>query len=82
MRTIGSEVIGECGEGIRIEAGEDVLRMILVCLEFLVDYLNAMLGLSSGCVDGDGARYRMVICWRMGVGDEIKRPCGCRGFVG
>jgi hypothetical protein len=33
---IGSEVIGECVEGIRVEVGGKVLRMVLVCPEFLL----------------------------------------------
>jgi len=40
------------------------------------------MGLSSGCVDGDGARYWMLICRLVGVNEEIKNPCDCRGFVG
>jgi len=29
------EVIGECVEAIRVEVGRKILRMALVCLEFL-----------------------------------------------
>jgi len=36
VMAIKSEVIGECVEGIRIEVGRKILRMVLVCLEFLV----------------------------------------------
>ena len=33
----GSEVIGECVEGIRVEVeGGEMLGIVLVCLEFLV----------------------------------------------
>jgi hypothetical protein len=31
---IGSEVIGECVEGIRVEVRREVLRMVLVCPGF------------------------------------------------
>ena len=40
------------------------------------------MGLSSGCVDGDGARYWGLVCWLTGVSEEIKSPCTRRGFVG
>jgi len=33
---IESDVIGECDEGIRVEARREVLKMVLVCLEFLL----------------------------------------------
>ena len=41
--------------------------------------LIASLGLLSGCVDGNGARYWRLICWLMGVVEE-KSPCGSRSF--
>ncbi len=42
---IGSEVIGESVEGIRVEVRREVLRMVLVCLEFCCDALSALMGL-------------------------------------
>ena len=42
--------------------------------------LIASLGLLSGCVDGNGARYWRLIYWLMGVVEEIKSPCGSRSF--
>ena len=41
--------------------------------------LIASLGLLSGCVDGNGARYWRLIYWLMGVVEE-KSPCGSRSF--
>ena len=35
---------------------------------------------THGCVDGEGARYWRLICGLIGVTEEIKSPCGCRGF--
>ena len=60
VMAIGSEVIGECVEEIRIEVWRKILRIALACIEFMFDCLNALLVFSSGCVDGDGARY-----WRL-----------------
>ena len=34
VMAIGSEVIGECVEEIRIEVGRKILRMVLVCPGF------------------------------------------------
>ena len=53
-------MIGECVEEIRIEVWRKILRIALACIEFMFDCLNALLVFSSGCVDGDGARY-----WRL-----------------
>ena len=36
VMAIGSEVIGECVEGIRVEVRRKVLRMVLVCPGFWV----------------------------------------------
>jgi len=36
MMAIESDVIGECVEGIRVEVRREVLRIVLVCLEFLL----------------------------------------------
>jgi hypothetical protein len=54
---IGSEVIGECVEGIRVEVGGKVLRIVLLCTGFFGFALSVLMGLLSGCVDGSGARY-------------------------
>ena len=78
---IGSEVIGECVAEIRIEVLRKILRMVLVCLPvFAIKALSALMDLSQGCVDGEGARYWRLICGLIGVTEEIKSPCGCRGF--
>jgi len=50
------EVIAECVEGIRVEVGRNKLRMVLVCA-VLGWALSPSLGLFSGSVDGNGARY-------------------------
>ena len=57
VMAIGSEVIGECVEVIRVEVRREVLRVVLVCPGFFDLALSASLGLLSGCVDGNGARY-------------------------
>ena len=77
---IGSEVVGECVEGIRVEVDGKVLRMVLVCPGFFDWVLSVLMGLLSDCVNRDGARYWRLIYWFMGVTEEIKSPCGCRGF--
>jgi hypothetical protein len=74
VTAIGSEVIGECVEEIRIEVGRKILRMVLVCPGFSSEALSAFMGLSSGYVDGDGARYWRLICWLAVVTGEIKKP--------
>ena len=61
LMLIGSEVIGECVEEARIEVGRKMLREIWCVLSFWVDCDGALTGLSSGCVDGDGARYWKLI---------------------
>ena len=33
-----------------------------------------------GYAEGEGARYWRLICWLMGVTEEIKSPYFCRGF--
>ena len=48
---IGSEVIGEFVEGIRVEVRGNVLRMVLVCPGFIYLAFSASLGLLSSCVD-------------------------------
>ena len=35
VMAIGSDVIGECIEGISVEVGRKILRMVLVCPEFI-----------------------------------------------
>ena len=72
VMAVNSEVIGECIEGIRVEVGIKILRIDLVCPGFFGWALIASLGLLSGCVDGNGARYRVVICWLMVVVEEKK----------
>ena len=81
VMAMGSEVVGECVEGIRVEVGGKVLRMVLVCPGFFGFALSVLMGLLSGSVDGNGARYWRLIGWLMGVTEEIKSPCGCRGFL-
>ena len=76
----GSEVTGECVEGIRVEVRREVLRVVLVCPGFFGLVFSASLGLLSGCADCNGARYWRLIDWFMGVTEEIKSPCGGRGF--
>ena len=54
----GSEVIGECVEGIRVEVRRGILKIVdLVCPGFFGLAFSASLGLLSGCVDGNCARY-------------------------
>jgi hypothetical protein len=79
---IRSEVIGECVEGIRVDVRRKVLRIVLVSPGFFGLALSASLGLLSGCVDGNGAKYWRLIdrSWR--AFEEIKNPCDCRGFGG
>ena len=45
VMAIGSEVIGECVEGIRVEARREVLKMVLVCPGFFVFALSVLIGL-------------------------------------
>ncbi|QBE68870.1 hypothetical protein SynWH8101_1284 [Synechococcus sp. WH 8101] len=40
-----SEVVGECFEGIRVEVGREILKMVLVCPGFFDLVLSASLGL-------------------------------------
>ena len=82
VMAIGSEVVGECVEGIRIEVGRNILRMVLVCPVFLGEALSVFMGLPSGYVDGNGARCWRLICWLIGVTEEIKSPWSRRGFGG
>ena len=42
--------------------------------------LSVLMGLLSGSVDGDGARYWRLVDWIIGVTEEIKSPCNRRGF--
>ena len=77
---IGSAVFGSYFEGIRVEVRRGILGIDLVCPGFFGWALIASLGLLSGCVDGNGARYWRLIYWLMGVVEEIKSPCGSRSF--
>ena len=72
VMAIGSEVVGECVEGIRVEVRREVLRVVLVCPGFFGLVLSALIGLLSGCVDGNDARYWRLFCWFMGVTEEKK----------
>ena len=74
VMAIGSRVLGSSFKEIRVEVRREILRIDLVCPGFFGWALIASLGLLSGCVDGNGARYRVVICWLMGVAEEIKAP--------
>ena len=60
---IGSAVFGSYFEGIRVEVRRGILRIDLVCPGFFGWALIASLGLLSGCVDGNGARYWRLIYW-------------------
>ena len=51
VMAMGSEVVGECVEGIRVEVRGKVLRMVLVCPGFFDLALIALLGLLPGCVE-------------------------------
>ena len=62
VMAIGSRVFGSYFEGIRVEARREILSIDLVCPRFFGWELSASLGLLSGCVDGNGVRYRVVIC--------------------
>ena len=44
--------------------------------------LIASLGLLSGCSDGNGARYRVVICWLMSVAEVKKNAPAVAGAMG
>ena len=72
MMAIGSEVIGECVEAIRIEVRREVLKMASMCPGFFGLALSVLIGLLSGCVDGNDARYWRLFCWFMGVTEEKK----------
>ena len=80
---IGSDVIGECVEGISVEVRRGILKLVdLVCPGFIDLAFSASLALLSGCADCNGARY-----WWLNEGSwraikEIKSPCKCRGFGG
>ena len=78
----GSQVIGECVEGIRVEVRREVFRLVLVCPGFFDLALIALLGLLPGCAECNGARYWRLIYGRWRVIEEIKSPCGGSGFGG
>ena len=78
----GSEVIGECVEGIRVEVRREVLRIALVCPGFFGLALSASLGLLSSCVECSGARYwrvNEVFLWDI---KEIKSTATAEALVG
>lgn len=57
-------MIGECVEEIRVEVGRRDIEDCLGMSCGLCDKaLSALMGLPSGCVDGNGARYRVANCW-------------------
>ena len=82
VMAIEREVLISCVEETRIELERKILRVAWRVLSFWVDCDEALAGLSSGCVDGNGARYWRLVCWLIGVTEEIKSPCQCRSFVG
>ena len=45
VMAIGSEVIGECVEGIRVEVRREVFRLVLVCPGFFGFALRVLMGL-------------------------------------
>ena len=57
VTAIVGEVFGECVERIRIQVGGECWESFRCVLSFKLDCDGAQVGLSSGCVDGDGARY-------------------------
>ena len=57
VMAIGSEVIAECVERIRVEARREVLRIVLVCTGFFGFALSVLMGLLSDCVECNGARH-------------------------
>ena len=44
VMAIGSEVIGECVEGIRVEVRREVLRVVLVCPGFFRFCAQCLIG--------------------------------------
>ena len=56
VMAIGSEVVGECVAGIRIEVERKMFRIFGRVLSFWFDCLSVFWGLLSGCVDCNGAR--------------------------
>ena len=72
--SIKSEVGGECIAEIRIEVGRKILKLAMVCPGFFGLALSAPLGLSSGCVDGNGARYWRLNDASLWAIEEIKKP--------
>jgi hypothetical protein len=82
VMAIGSDVFGECIEGIRVDVRRGILKIVdFVCPGFFGLAFSASLGLLSGCVDGNGARYWRLIDGSWWSIKEIKSPCGCRDFV-
>ena len=83
VMAIGGEVIDECIEGIRVEVGRGLLRIVLVCPGFFGFGAQSLVGSVVRLrVYGDGDRY-----WRLNDGSwwsiqEMKMPCCGRGFWG
>ena len=77
----GSDVIGECVEGIRVEVRREVLRVVLVCPGFFGLVFSASLGLLSGCVECNGARYWKLIDGFWWSTEEIKSTATAEALV-
>ena len=79
VMAIGSEVIGECVEGIRVEVRREVLRVVLV--------YPGSFPFGAQCLIGSVVRLRGVqwcqvseAVWGwLRVDEEIKSPCNRRG---
>ena len=57
-----------------------MLRLYLLCLVFFVDGLGGWMGETSDRFMDNGARYGRLIYELIGDVEEVKSPCGCRGF--
>jgi len=77
---MGSEVVGDCEAGIRIEVGEKMIELVLVCHGFFGEALSTWKGLSLRCTDGGGARYWRLIYWLMGALRRNKKPLHLQGL--
>ena len=82
VMAIEGENVGEFVDEKRVEVRRRVLRMVLVCPGFFGLVVSASLCLMSGCVDGNGVRYWRLIDGSRWSIEEIKSPCGCKGFGG
>ena len=59
-----------------------LLCCVLLCsaLRCSVDGVGEWMGESCDCFVGNGARYWRLICGIIGMFEEIKSPCQCRGL--